>query len=114
MKVHEKASGAVELLTKGDNNRVDDRGLYAPGQLWLERDDVLGRAVGTSAQIMSCTSSIVTPRARLHHTHWLICAQVGTLRYVGMVTIILNDYPALKYVLVSIMGLFVLTNKEEA
>ena len=51
---------------------------------------------------------------RLHHTHWLICAQVGTLRYVGMVTIILNDYPALKYVLVSIMGLFVLTNKEEA
>ena len=53
MKVHEKASGAVELLTKGDNNRVDDRGLYAPGQLWLERDDVLGRAVGTSARIMS-------------------------------------------------------------
>ena len=39
---------------------------------------------------------------------------IGTLRYVGMVTIILNDYPALKYVLVSIMGLFVLTNKEEA
>ena len=31
-----------------------------------------------------------------------------------MVTIILNDYPALKYVLVSNMGLFVLTNKEEA
>ena len=83
MKVHEKADGAVELLTKGDNNRVDDRGLYAPGQLWLAREDVLGRAI-------------------------------GTLRYVGMVTIILNDYPALKYVLVSIMGLFVLTNKEEA
>ena len=34
------------------------------------------------------------------------------LRYVGMVTIILNDYPALKYVLVAVMGLFVLTNKE--
>jgi signal peptidase len=29
-----------------------------------------------------------------------------------MVTIILNDYPALKYVLVAVMGLFVLTNKE--
>ncbi len=29
-----------------------------------------------------------------------------------MVTIILNDYPMLKYVLVGIMGLFVLTNKE--
>ena len=35
-----------------------------------------------------------------------------TLRYLGMVTIILNDYPMLKYVLVGIMGLFVLTNKE--
>ena len=81
MKVHEKASGAVELLTKGDNNRVDDRGLYAPGQRWLEREDILGKAV-------------------------------GTLRYVGMVTIALNDYPVLKYVLVGMMGLFVLTSKE--
>jgi signal peptidase I len=36
----------------------------------------------------------------------------GTLRYVGMVTIILNDYPIVKYVLVGIMGLFVLTNRE--
>lgn len=83
MKVHEKEDGRIDILTKGDNNKVDDRGLYAPGQLWLERQDILGRAV-------------------------------GTLRYVGMVTIILNDYPALKYVLVSIMGLFVLTSKEES
>ena len=51
------------------------------GQLWLKREDILGRAR-------------------------------GTLRYLGMVTIILNDYPALKYVLIGIMGLFVLTNKE--
>lgn len=94
MKVHEKADGKVrncpcnlvlvpykfrhkifscahqiEVLTKGDNNRVDDRGLYAPGQLWLQREDILGRAR-------------------------------GTLRYLGMVTIILNDYPVLKYVLI--------------
>lgn len=89
----------MEVLTKGDNNRVDDRGLYAPGQLWLQREDILGRAK-------------------------------GTLRYLGMVTIILNDYPVVKYLLigkrvfpvdgcvcadavcVGIMGLFVLTNKE--
>lgn len=69
MKVHEKANGTVEVLTKGDNNRVDDRGLYAPGQLWLQREDILGRAK-------------------------------GTLRYLGMVTIILNDYPILKYLLI--------------
>lgn len=29
-----------------------------------------------------------------------------------MVTILLNDYPALKFVLIGMMGLFVLTNKE--
>ncbi|GMH72962.1 hypothetical protein TL16_g06052, partial [Triparma laevis f. inornata] len=81
LKVHENGEGEVELLTKGDNNRIDDRSLYAPGQLWLRREDILGRAV-------------------------------GTLRYVGMVTIMLNDYPMLKYVLVGLMGLFVLTNKE--
>ena len=29
-----------------DNNAVDDRGLYAPGQLWVKRDEVVGRARG--------------------------------------------------------------------
>ena len=29
IKVHEKESGEVDVLTKGDNNAVDDRGLYA-------------------------------------------------------------------------------------
>lgn len=33
-------------MTKGDNNSVDDRGLYAPGQQWLVKDDVVGRAQG--------------------------------------------------------------------
>ncbi len=41
-----RPNGEVEFLTKGDNNRVDDRGLYASGQMWLERKDVLGRARG--------------------------------------------------------------------
>ena len=81
LKTHEKADGTVDLLTKGDNNRVDDRGLYAPGQLWLQREDIMGKAI-------------------------------GTLRYVGMVTIALNDYSVLKYLPVGMMGLFVLTSKE--
>ena len=34
------------ILTKGDNNPVDDRGLYNPGQLWLKREDILGQVVG--------------------------------------------------------------------
>ena len=31
------------LLSKGDNNLVDDRGLYSPGQLWLSREDLIGK-----------------------------------------------------------------------
>ena len=68
-------------MTKGDNNNINDISLYKPGQRWLKRKDVLGRAR-------------------------------GSLPYVGMVTIILNDFPMIKYVLVGLMGLFVLTNKE--
>jgi len=46
LKLHEKTNGTVKFLTKGDNNSVDDRGLYAPGQLWLTKKDVVGRARG--------------------------------------------------------------------
>jgi signal peptidase I len=42
LRVHEKEDGEVEVLTKGDANRVDDIGLYAPGQRWLKRSDILG------------------------------------------------------------------------
>lgn len=34
------------------------------------------------------------------------------LPYVGMVTIVMNDYPYVKYLLISFLGLLVLTNKE--
>ncbi|XP_017885500.1 signal peptidase complex catalytic subunit SEC11A [Ceratina calcarata] len=46
LKLHEKGdqNNTVKFLTKGDNNSVDDRGLYAVGQLWLTRKDVVGRA----------------------------------------------------------------------
>lgn len=81
LKVHEKVSGEVDVLTKGDNNAVDDRGLYAAGQSWINKQHVIGRAK-------------------------------GYLPYIGMVTIIMNDYPLVKYALVGIMGLFVLTTRE--
>eukprot|EP00823_Brevimastigomonas_motovehiculus_P007850 TRINITY_DN7043_c0_g1_i1.p1 TRINITY_DN7043_c0_g1~~TRINITY_DN7043_c0_g1_i1.p1 ORF type:complete len:179 (-),score=29.78 TRINITY_DN7043_c0_g1_i1:13-549(-) len=45
IEVHERG-GDVEILTKGDNNQVDDRGLYNPGQHWLKREEVLGRSRG--------------------------------------------------------------------
>jgi signal peptidase len=31
------------LLTKGDANPVNDRGLYTTGQLWLSRDELIGK-----------------------------------------------------------------------
>ncbi|CAH8656126.1 unnamed protein product [Dicrocoelium dendriticum] len=46
IKVHESVNGTVKFLTKGDNNAVHDRGLYAPGQDWLVPSQVLGRAKG--------------------------------------------------------------------
>ncbi|KAJ1965997.1 Signal peptidase complex catalytic subunit [Dipsacomyces acuminosporus] len=47
MKVHtETKNGKQYLLTKGDNNLVDDRGLYNPGQLWIQRDEIIGRVKG--------------------------------------------------------------------
>jgi len=81
IKVHEKENGYVKFLTKGDNNQVDDRGLYAPGQLWLEKKDVVGRAK-------------------------------GFLPYVGIVTILMNDYPKFKYAVLGLLGLFVLIHRE--
>ncbi|CAM0877036.1 unnamed protein product [Alopecurus aequalis] len=48
IKVHERQeSGEVDILTKGDNNLGDDRGLYAHGQRWLQQHHIMGRAVGT-------------------------------------------------------------------
>lgn len=81
LKIHEKEDGSIKFLTKGDNNSVDDRGLYAPGQLWLERKDVVGRAR-------------------------------GFVPYVGMVTILMNDYPKFKYFILAALGAFVLLHRE--
>ncbi|XP_027258517.1 signal peptidase complex catalytic subunit SEC11C isoform X3 [Cricetulus griseus] len=81
IKVHEKDNGDIKFLTKGDNNEIDDRGLYKEGQNWLEKKDVVGRAR-------------------------------GFLPYVGMVTIIMNDYPKFKYALLAVMGAYVLLKRE--
>ena len=52
VKVHQRADlgdGSPigqDMLTKGDNNNLDDRGLYNDGQLWLSDQEVIGRTVG--------------------------------------------------------------------
>lgn len=88
IKVHERATGGggdgtahLDILTKGDNNHMDDRLLYNRGQEWLHMHHIVGRAV-------------------------------GFLPHVGMVTIVMNDYPWLKVALIGVLGLLVITSKE--
>jgi signal peptidase I len=40
--VQELPNKEIRILTKGDNNPVDDRGLYPKGQLWLKEEQVMG------------------------------------------------------------------------
>jgi signal peptidase len=80
--VHENpVSNHLAIVTKGDNNNVDDRGLYKPGQLFLKKSNIMGRAY-------------------------------AFIPYAGMITIWLNDFPWLKYVLIGMMGFFVMIGRE--
>ena len=36
----------LQLLTKGDNNAADDTELYARGQDYLAREDIIGSVIG--------------------------------------------------------------------
>lgn len=73
--------GELNMLTKGDNNKVNDRALYPPGQVWVVRKDLMGRVM-------------------------------YYLPYVGIVTIWINEYPILKYLLIGSMVIVVLTSRE--
>lgn len=65
---------------------------------WVSKHHALAtRAVSWASVVDGCGGTVVSFRF---------------LPYVGMVTIVLNEYPKAKYVLVGIMALFVLTSKE--
>ncbi|KAF4459928.1 signal peptidase i [Fusarium albosuccineum] len=71
----------TKLLTKGDNNLSDDTELYARGQDYLVRKDIIGSVV-------------------------------GYIPFVGYVTIMLSEHPWLKTVMLGIMGLLVVLQRE--
>jgi signal peptidase len=73
----------VKILTKGDNNAGDDRA----GMIYAPNQKWV-------------TKSEIIGRAR------------GYLPFVGMVTILMNDYPILKYVLLGGLAVFVLLHRE--
>jgi len=71
------------LLTKGDNNLADDTELYARGQDFLHRKEDIVGSVR------------------------------GYMPMVGYVTIMLSEHPWLKSVLLGIMGLMVMLQREQ-
>ena len=68
-------------MTKGDNNPVDDRGLYKHKMLYLNDKQVVGKVL-------------------------------GIMPYAGYLTILLNDYPMLKFVVLGGMLISVLLQKD--
>lgn len=81
IEIRENEKGEQKILTKGDNNFGNDRGLYNPGQLWLSHEDIQGRVR-------------------------------GYVPYIGIFTIILNDYLWLKIGLFGIVGFISVFGKE--
>lgn len=76
-----RSNGTAKFLTKGDNNAVDDRGLYPSGQKWLPMEDIVGQAV-------------------------------GILPHVGFVTIMMNEWPQLKYGVLALLALYLILHRE--
>ena len=72
----------LQLLTKGDNNLADDTELYARGQDYLTREEDV------------------------------IGSVIGYIPFVGYVTILLSEHPWLKTVMLGIMGLLVVIQRE--
>ncbi|RMZ75135.1 hypothetical protein DV738_g5636, partial [Chaetothyriales sp. CBS 135597] len=74
--------GGRKLLTKGDSNAADDTELYADGQRYLDRDE----------NVIGCVK--------------------GYLPVVGYVTLMLSEHPWLKQVMIALMGLTALLQRE--
>ena len=72
----------LKLLTKGDNNMADDTELYAKGQDYLNRSEDI------------------------------IGSVVGYIPFVGYVTILLSEHPWMKTVLLGLMGIMVVLQRE--
>jgi signal peptidase len=73
--------GETRYLTKGDNNPVDDRGLYPRGVFYLNEKQVIGKVA-------------------------------GMIPYAGYLTIVLNDYPMIKFLVLGGMMLSVIMSKD--
>ena len=73
----------IMFMTKGDNNPVDDRGLYPKGVAYLDETLVVG------------------------HVY-------AAIPYSGFLTLLVNDYPYVKYSLIAFMLITSLVSKDQA
>lgn len=46
MQIKTRDENDYYVLTKGDNNNVDDRALYVEKQIWLHKNDLMGKVRG--------------------------------------------------------------------
>ncbi|GAA5799292.1 signal peptidase I [Helicostylum pulchrum] len=82
LKIHEDVNTGKEyILTKGDNNTVDDRSLYDSKQMWIHKENIVGKVK-------------------------------GFMPYVGMITLLMNSYPWMKFALLGALGFFALVHRE--
>ncbi|KAI8068932.1 signal peptidase I [Thamnidium elegans] len=82
LKIHKDINTEKEyILTKGDNNTLDDRSLYGSGQMWIHKENIVGKVK-------------------------------GFMPYVGMVTLLMNSYPWVKFALLGVLGFFALIRRE--
>ena len=126
LSLHTNHQGDSMLLTKGDNNSVDDRGLYASKPstvltctrlfpLQNSRCQLIGK--GSAKKQGPGPDRFVLCFACSDKELWLKDTSVmGTtvvyLPYVGQVTIILNDYPIVKWSVISGMVILALLGYE--
>jgi len=83
LKIHkDDETGEDFILTKGDNNNIDDRALYNKDQLWIKKSDIIGKVK-------------------------------GFLPYIGYITIVMSDYPKLKYAVLGVLTILMFFEKEE-
>lgn len=79
--IQKNSDGQLRYLTKGDNNPVDDRGLYPRDQHYLMEKQIIGKVAG------------IAP-------------------YGGYLTIVLNDFPMVKWIMLGSMLISVLIQKD--
>jgi signal peptidase len=111
-------------LTKGDNNAADDLVLYN-GASWMRRSNIVGKVQGCvplpAAPRPCCLRPLmltVPPGRQVHALRrvsrvCVVCSPSAYPRSLpSYVTIALNDYPKLKYLLLGGLGLSLLLQKE--